>query len=218
MDLKTLHSIFEIGETVAVEFKRCGNGIEADTYETVCSFLNRFGGDIFLGVLDDGTVVGVPPKAAPDMVRNLFKYSKYYSGKEPEFMEGDVFRIMVPLDDEYSYDYNLLDSNVHNITFVSERKQIYRALEKNIGEKHRRKTSEKNIGVKLNHTQREILNLLLENCKLTADEMASSIGISRRNIEANIRKLKDYGILYRHGSPKKGYWEVVDKSKTKETL
>ncbi|MFR3359982.1 MAG: winged helix-turn-helix transcriptional regulator [Eubacterium sp.] len=205
MDLKTLHSIFEIGETVAVEFKRCGNGIEADTYETVCSFLNRFGGDIFLGVLDDGTVVGVPPKAAPDMVRNLFKYSKYYSGKEPEFMEGDVFRIMVPLDDEYSYDYNLLDSNVHNITFVSERKQIYRA-------------SEKNIGVKLNHTQREILNLLLENCKLTADEMASSIGISRRNIEANIRKLKDYGILYRHGSPKKGYWEVVDKSKTKETL
>lgn len=94
MDLKTLHSIFEIGETVAVEFKRCGNGIEADTYETVCSFLNRFGGDIFLGVLDDGTVVGVPPKAAPDMVRNLFKYSKYYSGKEPEFMEGDVFRIM----------------------------------------------------------------------------------------------------------------------------
>ena len=218
MDLKTLHSIFEIGETVAVEFKRCGNGIEADTYETVCSFLNRFGGDIFLGVLDDGTVVGVPPKAAPDMVRNLFKYSKYYSGKEPEFMEGDVFRIMVPLDDEYSYDYNLLDSNVHNITFVSERKQIYRASEKNIGEKHRRKTSEKNIGVKLNHTQREILNLLLENCKLTADEMASSIGISRRNIEANIRKLKDYGILYRHGSPKKGYWEVVDKSKTKETL
>ena len=136
MDLKTLHSIFEIGETVAVEFKRCGNGIEADTYETVCSFLNRFGGDIFLGVLDDGTVVGVSPKAAPDMVRNLFKY---YSGKEPEFMEGDVFRIMVPLDDEYSYDYNLLDSNVHNITFASERKQIYRASEKNIGEKHRSK-------------------------------------------------------------------------------
>ena len=73
MDLKTLHSIFEIGETVAVEFKRCGNGIEADTYETVCSFLNRFGGDIFLGVLDDGTVVGVPPKAASDMVRNFIK-------------------------------------------------------------------------------------------------------------------------------------------------
>ena len=25
-------------------------------------------------------------------VRNIFKYSKYYSGEEPEFVEGDVFR------------------------------------------------------------------------------------------------------------------------------
>ena len=51
MDLNEMQSIFTIGETVAVEFKRCGNGIESDTYETVCSFLNRFGGDLFLGVL-----------------------------------------------------------------------------------------------------------------------------------------------------------------------
>ena len=41
-------------------------------------------------------------------VRNLFKYSKYYSGQAPEFIEGDVFRIIVPLDDEYSFDFNLL--------------------------------------------------------------------------------------------------------------
>lgn len=73
MDLNKLQSIFTIGETVAVEFKRCGNGIESDTYETVCSFLNRFGGDIFLGVLDDGTVSGIPEKAAPDIVRNFIK-------------------------------------------------------------------------------------------------------------------------------------------------
>ena len=36
---------------------------------------------------------------------NLFKYSKYYSGKIPEFIEGDIFRIIVPLDDSYSYDF-----------------------------------------------------------------------------------------------------------------
>lgn len=73
MDLSTLQSILTIGETVAVEFKRCGNGIESDTYETVCSFLNRFGGDIFMGVLDDGTVLGVPEKAASDMIKNFIK-------------------------------------------------------------------------------------------------------------------------------------------------
>jgi ATP-dependent DNA helicase RecG len=37
-------------------------------------------------------------------VRNLFKYSKYYSGQEPQFCEGDVFRIIVPLDESFSYD------------------------------------------------------------------------------------------------------------------
>ena len=35
-------------------------------------------------------------------VRNLYKYSEYYSGQKPEFIEGDVFRIIVPLDDDYS--------------------------------------------------------------------------------------------------------------------
>lgn len=73
MDLARLQSILTIGETVAIEFKRCGNGIESDTYETVCSFLNRFGGDIFMGVLDDGSVLGVPEKAASDMVKNFIK-------------------------------------------------------------------------------------------------------------------------------------------------
>ncbi len=71
MDFNALQPILEIGETVTVEFKRCGNGIESDVYESVCSFLNRFGGDIFMGVLDNGTVMGVPKKAAADMVKNF---------------------------------------------------------------------------------------------------------------------------------------------------
>lgn len=101
MDLRTLQSILTIGETIAVEFKRCGNGIKSDTYETVCSFLNRFGGDIFMGVLDDGTVVGVPKKAAPDMVKNfisvvsnqvLFSPTVYLV---PEIIDYDEHRTII---------------------------------------------------------------------------------------------------------------------------
>lgn len=73
MNLEKVESMLKLGETAAIEFKRCGNGIESDTYETVCSFLNRFGGDIFMGVLDDGSVLGVPEKAASDMVKNFIK-------------------------------------------------------------------------------------------------------------------------------------------------
>lgn len=40
-------------------------------------------------------------------VRKLFKYSKYYSGKDPQFIEDDVFRLIVPLDDDYSFDYSV---------------------------------------------------------------------------------------------------------------
>ena len=71
MDANSISTILKIGENIAVEFKRCGNGIENDVYETICSFLNRFGGDLFMGVLDDGTVCGVPEKAAPDMIKNF---------------------------------------------------------------------------------------------------------------------------------------------------
>ena len=69
--IDNIKQILTVGENVAVEFKRCGNGIKADAYESICAFLNRFGGDIFFGVLNDGTVEGIAPKVAPDLVRNL---------------------------------------------------------------------------------------------------------------------------------------------------
>ncbi len=57
MDQEKLRITLQIGETIAVEFKRCNNRIENDVYQSVCSFLNRFGGDIYLGVEDDGLFV-----------------------------------------------------------------------------------------------------------------------------------------------------------------
>ena len=80
-------------------------------------------------------------------------------------------------------------------------------------EKHRRsigETSEKHGIVELNSTQQEIVKLLLENNQLSAAKLAEKIGVASRNIESNIKKLKELGILIRHGSPKNGYWEVID--------
>lgn len=58
-------------QTASIEFKRCGNGISQDTYETVCAFLNRFGGEFFLGVEDDGAISGIPEAAIPQTIKNL---------------------------------------------------------------------------------------------------------------------------------------------------
>lgn len=48
-------------------------------------------------------------------VRNLFKYCKYYSNKEPCFVEGDVFRTIVPLDDSYTNETNATHSVAQTI-------------------------------------------------------------------------------------------------------
>ena len=71
MEQERFKEILEIGETIRVEFKRCGNGIESDTYETVCSFLNAEGGYIFLGVDDDGTILGINPKCVTDITKSI---------------------------------------------------------------------------------------------------------------------------------------------------
>lgn len=84
-------------------------------------------------------------------------------------------------------------------------------------EKHRRnrreasEISRKNPMNKenLNNTQQKILDLLSENTRLSASMIAEHIGISRRNVESSIKKLKDQGVLVRHGSPKNGYWEII---------
>ena len=119
MNSETFRSILSVGETVAVEFKRCGNGVEHDTYESVCSFLNRFGGDLFLGVLDDGTVVGVPEKAAPDMIKNfisvisndaLFHPTVYLDPELLRFEGHAVIHIHVPPSSEvHSYKKTVYD-------------------------------------------------------------------------------------------------------------
>ena len=57
--------------------------------------------------------------------------------------------------------------------------------------------------IELNDTQKKIIKLLLEDNQLSAIKLADRIGIASRNIERNIKKLKELGILIRHGSPKK---------------
>ena len=71
-------------------------------------------------------------------------------------------------------------------------------------EKHRR-----NMGEDFNETQRKILELLSVDAKLFAAKLAQQVGVSGRNVEVNIKKLKERGILVRCGSPKRDRKSVV---------
>ena len=49
------------GEGTQIECKTCTEDISESLYESVCSFLNHTGGQVLVGVQDDGTIVGVDP-------------------------------------------------------------------------------------------------------------------------------------------------------------
>lgn len=42
-----------------MEFKKSRTEVTKDVYETVCAFSNRDGGHIFLGVKDNGEILGI---------------------------------------------------------------------------------------------------------------------------------------------------------------
>ena len=66
-----LNEILLDGEGATVEFKRCGNSVERDVFETLCAFANRFGGDLYLGVDDDGSVIGIDGARCQELMRNI---------------------------------------------------------------------------------------------------------------------------------------------------
>lgn len=85
MKPEKLSEIISRGEGLTVEFKQSRTKLNRDVFETVCAFLKRNGGHLFLvDELGSG-------------IRNTYKYSKIYSGAEPIFTEGDVFRTIIPL-------------------------------------------------------------------------------------------------------------------------
>ncbi len=51
------------GEGIKVEFKESKNKLNKDVFDTVCTFLNRSGGEILLGVKDNGEILGVEPSS-----------------------------------------------------------------------------------------------------------------------------------------------------------
>lgn len=71
MDVMELLKIIEEGEGNSIEFKKSTNDITKDVYDTVCSFSNRDGGHILLGVKDNGEILGVDEDAIPKMKKDF---------------------------------------------------------------------------------------------------------------------------------------------------
>lgn len=59
MNSKEIKNLIQNGEKIDVEFKESKNALTKDVFDTVCSFNNRNGGHIILGINDKRDIVGV---------------------------------------------------------------------------------------------------------------------------------------------------------------
>ncbi len=66
------------------------------------------------------------------------------------------------------------------------------------------KSSPKN----LNCTQRKIVEMIMDNSKITQTALAETLGITTRAVKKSIKELSEEGILERVGSARGGYWQV----------
>lgn len=68
-----------------------------------------------------------------------------------------------------------------------------------------------NLRISITENQNKILELLHNQSKMSMNELAENIGISKRKILNNINKLRELGFLQRIGNNKTGYWQVIHK-------
>lgn len=111
MNEKELLEIIGRGECHTTEFKKSTVDITKDVYESICAFSNRDGGHVFLGVKDNGEILGIEPdcieKMKKDFVTAINNANKMYpplflTPVEYELEGRKILHIYVPVGTQVS--------------------------------------------------------------------------------------------------------------------
>lgn len=119
--------------------------------------------------------------------------------------------------DEYYAALNASNSEGESTIFVTFMLQIIRdALADIIKTQDSHRNVGVNVGINVGTNEKKVLALLRQDGRLTAKILASTLGLTERQVERIIASLKKQGMLIRHGASKNGFWEVVDKNSVAE--
>lgn len=122
-------------------------------------------------------------------MRNTYKYTKMYSGGEPQFVEGDVFHITIPLSE-------VATATVGPGSILPNGENI---------------NGEINGEIKLTETEKKVLAAIKADPRMKRPDMISALKIGKSTLDRSLKKLKDAGFLERVGSNKTGYWKISPK-------
>ena len=109
-------------------------------------------------------------------VRNIKKYSAIYSGGQPIFEDGDIFKVTIPLPNGHEIGEEIGEENVE------------------IGEEN------------LTEKERKVLNIIKSNVEVRRKDIIFFSGYSKNTVDKILRALKDKGYIKGRTSDKGGSW------------
>ena len=109
---------------------------------------------------------------------------------------------------EYYNALGVSDSNANSTKFIEFMLSLILNTIEEIIETEKKVTVK--VTQKVTVNQQKILNLIKENPFITQEELSKNIGIARKSIISNMKKLQENGLIKRIGADKNGYWQVED--------
>lgn len=74
---------------------------------------------------------------------------------------------------------------------------------------HPKSPNRHNVGLDVGIANK-ILELVVDNPKITMAEMAERLGVTKRTIEREVKQLREIGSIERIGSKRFGHWKIND--------
>ena len=108
---------------------------------------------------------------------------------------------------EYYSALNVSDTSADSTFFIEFLLGLILSTIEDILESHVKVTV--NVTQKVTVNQQKIIEAIKENPYITQDELSQKIGIARKNIISNMKKLQEKNIIRRIGADKNGWWEVI---------
>ena len=165
-------------------------------------------------------------------VKNVFKYSKAYSGSdEIIFEENDVFITKIPLNNllkNLVLTHGIIDDDTDNATDCDTDNVTEKTM--NSVDKHEvaglvdverdaKNVTDTNGDVKndtdndtegdTNNRLKKVIDLIVNNNKITTKEIAKELNVSQVTIKRDVEKLKTQSKIERTGTAKSGSWKVL---------
>lgn len=111
--------------------------------------------------------------------------------------------------EEYYKVLQLSDKVGDSTQFVEFMLGMIRNALKEISETHNGTNVVINVGINVVTNEEKIIALLKQDGNMSANMLSVSVGVTERQAQRILAKLKTEGKIIRHGANKNGYWEVI---------